>query len=72
MVERRSDPYEHRIKRVFLTPKARKIEADFFNIVKKWHRVIGDGIAPEHLDIIRTGMDQMIRNAEAYLGLEPT
>ena len=70
MVERRPDPDEHRIKRVFLGRKARDIEMDFFLTIQNWHKVLGRGIDPERMAIIRSGMDQMIKNAEAYLGLE--
>jgi len=70
MVERRPDPDEHRIKRVFLGQKARDIETDMFRIVKNWHTALGKGIEPDRMEMIRAGMDQMIANAETYLGLD--
>jgi DNA-binding MarR family transcriptional regulator len=69
MVERRPDPEEHRIKRVFLGKKALDHKLDFFNILMGWHKILVDDIAADDLDIVRTSMDKMITNAEAYLGL---
>jgi DNA-binding MarR family transcriptional regulator len=70
MVERRPDPEEYRIKRVFLGEKALTNKSGFFNIVKNWHAVLEKNIDEEHLEIILAGMDKMIANAEACLGLE--
>ena len=70
MVERRSDPEEYRIKRVFLGKKALENKSDFFNIVKNWHTVLAKDIDNDHLEMICAGMDNMITNAETFLGLE--
>ncbi|MCK5099071.1 MAG: MarR family transcriptional regulator [Desulfobacteraceae bacterium] len=70
MVERRPDPEEYRIKRVFLGEKALENKSDFFNIVKNWHAVLEKDIEEDHLKIILAGMDKMIANAEVCLGLE--
>ncbi len=70
MVERRQDPDEHRIKRVFLSRKSRQIETQFFKMLKNWHNTLIKDIDPEHLAIVQAGMDQMIENAEDFLGLE--
>lgn len=70
MVERHPDPDEHRIKRVFLSQKSRQIETQFFKMLKKWHGTLIQDINPEHLAIVQAGMDQMIENAEDFLGLE--
>ncbi len=72
MVERRPDPEEYRIKRVFLSEKALENKSDFFNIVKNWHAILTKDIDEEDLDVICAGMDKMITNAEACLGLEET
>lgn len=70
MVKRRSDPDEHRIKRVFIGQNAREIETPFFDMLQNWHNALIKDIDEEDQDIIRDGMDQMIRNAETFLGLE--
>ena len=70
MVERRPDPDEHRMKRVFLSRKSREIEADFFAMLKQWQSALIRDIDPDRLHIIQAGMDQMIENAETFLGLE--
>lgn len=70
LVERRPDPSEHRIKRVFLTQKARNLELDFFNVLKGWHDVLIEGIDPDEFKIILSGLDQMLENGINALGLE--
>jgi len=70
IVERRPDPNEHRIKRVFIGPKAREIETEFFEMLTNWNNILVKDIHTDDLAIVRTGMDRMIKNAEASLGLE--
>ncbi len=70
MIERRPDPDEHRTKRVFLSRKSKDLENDFFSMLKNWQKTLTRGIDPENLGIIQAGMDQMIENAEDFLGLE--
>ncbi|MCP3874798.1 MAG: MarR family transcriptional regulator [Desulfobacteraceae bacterium] len=72
IVERRSDPDEHRIKRVYIGPKAREIKTEFFNLLSNWNDVLVKDIDADDLLKIRSGMDKMIKNAEASLGLEET
>lgn len=71
MVRREPDPVAHRIKRVYLTRKARGLEPEIFRIIKNWNEVLIRDIDPADCDVIRKGMDQMAGNAAAYLGLEP-
>ena len=70
MVERRPDPDEYRIKRVYLGKKAREMETDFFNVLKEWHYTLVKDIDPQELDVIKRGLDRMMKNAEVSLGLE--
>ena len=70
MVERRADLSEHRMKRVFLSQKSREIEPDFFAMLRNWQAALTRDFDPDQLKTIQTGMDQMIENAEFYLGLE--
>ncbi len=70
MLERRPDPDEHRIKRVFLAQKARDMELDFFNVLKGWHDMLVQDINPKDLAVIHAGMDKMIENGQSALGLE--
>jgi DNA-binding MarR family transcriptional regulator len=70
MLERRPDPDEHRVKRVFLTKKARDMELDIFNIAKGWHDTLVKDIDPEDLAVIQAGLDKMIENGQSALGLE--
>ena len=70
MVERRSDPGEYRIKRVFLGKKALENKVSFFKIVQNWHNALVKDIDTDNIEIIRAGMDKMIKNAETHLGLE--
>ena len=70
MVERRSDPVEHRVKRVFLSVKSKQKEAQFFDMLKNWHQTLTKDIDPAEQEVIRQGLDRMIVNAEQHLGLE--
>ena len=63
LVERRPDPDEHRIKRVYLTEKAVSMKDLFFNIAKDWNEILVKDIDPGDLKIIRDGMDKMMNNA---------
>ncbi|MCG8617582.1 MAG: MarR family transcriptional regulator [Desulfobacterales bacterium] len=70
LVERRPDPDEHRIKRVFLTEDARAKEQAFFTLFRGWHDILVKDIPPEELTIILNGLDKMLENGRAHLGLE--
>ena len=70
MVERKPDPHEHRVKRIYLGPKALEMEADFLNVLKEWHSVLVKDIDPKDLNVIKRGLDRMMKNAEVSLSLE--
>jgi len=70
MVKRCPDPEEHRIKRVFLTDETRKMEADFFGVLKGWHDTLVKDIDPGDLKIILAGLDKMVENGRQAMGLE--
>ncbi len=63
LVERRADPDEHRIKRVFLTQKSLDMEDAFFQVMKNWNNTLVKDIPPGELKILRKGMDKMMENA---------
>ena len=70
LVQRRPDPDEHRMKRVFLTQPARDMEDDFFNVLKGWHNTLVKDIDEPTFEVLLTGMDKMIENARASLGAD--
>ncbi len=70
MVERRPDPEEHRIRRVFLGEKAFEIKPQFVAALKKWHHTLIKEVDLDELDIAIRVLDQMQINAEAHLGLD--
>ena len=70
LVTRRQDPHEHRTKRVYLGKKARKMEATFFNLAKRWHYNLIKDIPPDELTVIQKGLDIMTKNAETALERE--
>lgn len=70
LVRRRPDPDEHRMKRVFLTPKARDMEGDFFDVLKGWHDILVRDIDGRALEILLDGMDKMIENARISTGAD--
>ncbi len=69
MVERRPDPNEHRIRRVFLGEKACEIEPQFVEMLQQWHGTLIEGIDPDEFSILCKVLDQMKENAEACLEL---
>lgn len=80
LLERRPDPDNHRVKRVFLTHRAMDMEDEFFGVLKDWQSTLVKGIDPDELEIIRNGLDKMMENASAsldgddaelFLGIKP-
>jgi DNA-binding MarR family transcriptional regulator len=69
MVERRPDPNEHRIRRVFLGEKAFEIEPQFVDMLQQWHSTLIEGVNPDELSILCKVLDQMKVNAETHLEL---
>jgi len=67
LMERKADPDEHRIKRVFLTQKALDMEDAFFGVLKDWNNTLVKDIDPSHLKIIRDGLDKMMENGCASM-----
>ncbi|MCG8684251.1 MAG: MarR family transcriptional regulator [Desulfobacterales bacterium] len=70
MVERRPDPDEHRVKRVYLCEKARDLEDDIFRVLMDWQQVLVKDIEHDEFKIIRDGLDKMLDNARSALGYE--
>lgn len=71
MIERRNDPDEHRVKRVYSGKACRKMADRFFQMLMEWQLAMVEDIDSDDLKVITSGMDRMIRNAELKLGLEP-
>lgn len=67
LIERKQDPDNHKIKRVFLGKKALELESRFYRILKSWHHVVTDNIDPEELERTHKTLEQMILNAESFL-----
>ncbi|WDP91925.1 MAG: MarR family transcriptional regulator [Desulfobacter sp.] len=63
LLERRPDPDQHRVKRVFLTQRTRDMEGQFLGVLKGWHDTLVKDIDPDHMKIIREGLDKMMDNA---------
>ncbi len=72
IVERRPDPEEHRIRRVFLGEKAFEIKPQFIAAIKQWHNALIKNVDPDELGIVIRVLDQMQKNAEDQLNLEKT
>ena len=70
LVERRPDPEEYRVKRIFLKEKARGMEDDIFSVLINWQNVLVKDIDPEDVEIIRNGLDKMLENARSALGCD--
>lgn len=63
LLERRPDPDQYRIKRVFLTQRCLDMEDEIFGVLKGWHNILVKDIDSRELKIIRDGLDKMMENA---------
>jgi len=46
------------------------MQTDFFNVLKEWHYTLVKDIDPRELDVIKRGLDRMMKNTEVSPGLE--
>jgi DNA-binding MarR family transcriptional regulator len=65
LVQRKSDPQNHRIKKVYLKPKARKIQHKFKKIQSQWNSKLLNGFTNEERSVLFSSLKRIAENAEA-------
>ena len=66
LIRRETDPENYRVKRVYLQPKARRIEKKFTEMRKRWLEVLCEGFSEERKARLFSDLRDMARNAEQY------
>lgn len=61
-VIKKVDKKDHRINRIYLTDKARKIEKEIEKLNIKWEEIITYGISEEELKVFENVLDKMLDN----------
>ncbi|MCG8533048.1 MAG: hypothetical protein MI749_20665, partial [Desulfovibrionales bacterium] len=64
LILRRPDPEQHRVKRVYPTPRGREIEGEFFQILLGIQGILTRDMTPEQIERVQGDLDQMIHNME--------
>lgn len=66
LIRRESDLKNHRVKRVYLEPKAREIKNEFIKIQEKWNAVLIVGFSKKYKNRLMSDLKNMANNAKAY------
>ena len=66
LIRRESDLKNHRVKRVYLEPKAREIKNEFIKIQEKWNTVLVAGFSEKYKNRLMSDLNNMAKNAKAY------
>jgi len=67
-VLRRPDGDDRRIKRVVVTEKARRIEAELRQIRREWSEALTEGFTDDERDTLFDLLERMVANAARHLG----
>jgi DNA-binding MarR family transcriptional regulator len=67
LIRRKSDPRNHRIKKVYLEPGALKIRREFKKIQNRWNEELLSGFSEEEKRVLLSAVKKMADNAEAVL-----
>lgn len=70
LICRKADPENHRIKKIYLEPRAHDIRNEFYDIQQKWNAVITDGLSEENKNRLLADLKDMAGRAEAFFKLE--
>ncbi len=66
LIRRESDLKNHRVKRVYLEPKAREIQNEFIKIQEKWNAALVAGFSRKYENRLMSDLKDMANNAKAY------
>jgi DNA-binding MarR family transcriptional regulator len=66
LIRRKSDVNNHRIKKIYLKPKAHEIKREFINIQQKWNAELLHGLADDKITDLLANLKIMAHNAEFF------
>lgn len=66
LVRREGDPENHRVKKIYLAPKAHALKETFYNIQKKWSAQLLKGLPEEQQAELLSQLKTMAANAAAF------
>ena len=67
LVQRRADPKDRRINRIFLTPKSESTVDSIILIVLKLRKMIYRGISEDEINSVRKILDTIIKNSDTII-----
>lgn len=67
LIQRKSDPKNHKVKKVYLKPKAHNVRNEFRKIQQQWNVKLLKGFTEEEKAILITSLIKIANNAEAAL-----
>jgi DNA-binding MarR family transcriptional regulator len=65
LIQRKSDPENHKVKKVYLRPKAHKVRDEFKNIQRQWNTKLLKGFTKKEKTALMSGLMKIAGNAEA-------
>lgn len=65
-IRREADPQNHRVKKVYLEPKAREVRKQLIKIQHKWNRELLNGVSKATRAKLLANLKVMATNAEIY------
>ncbi len=66
LIRRENSLANHRIKIVYLEPRAREVEKEFRKIQKRWNSLLVEGLPEENKPILLAALKKIAVNAEIY------
>jgi DNA-binding MarR family transcriptional regulator len=66
LIRRESDANNHRIKKIYLEPKAHEIKTKFIHIQQKWNAELLQGFADDKIAELFVYLKKMAQNAENF------
>lgn len=67
LVRREADSLNHRVKRVYLEPAARRLKAELRTIQAEWHRILLQGVPDDEAERVLLYLKRMTGNAAACI-----
>ena len=66
LIRREGDSNNHRIKKIYLQPRAHEIRNEFITIQQRWNAELLNGLPPETKTELHSILKKMTANAEAF------
>ena len=65
LIRRQIDPENHKVKKIYLEPKAHTIKKEFIKIQNRWNTLLLDGFSENEKEKLLLNLKKMTHNAEA-------